>query len=59
MRIITLMCRQCDENVAANELENQRAMKCPGLDCEAVMRFSDLNDDEQDYFLESNELYRI
>lgn len=59
MRIITLSCPDCGTVVAANELEERRIMKCPGLGCEAVLRFDDLNSVDQEYFLENREQYRL
>mgnify|MGYP000185734159 CR=1 FL=1 len=59
MRIITQSCDKCGTVVAANELERRRVMKCPGLDCEAVLRFSDLDPEEQDHFLEHSDQYQI
>ncbi|NIB99449.1 hypothetical protein [Halobacterium sp. R2-5] len=59
MRIITLTCPNCGTIEAANELEKRRVMKCPGLNCEEILRFEDLSEDEQEYFLEHREQYRI
>lgn len=59
MRIITLTCPDCGTIVAANELESNQVMKCPGIVCEAVLGFDDLSEDEQDYFLTNRELYHI
>ena len=59
MRIITLICPDCGTVVAANELEERRIMKCPGLTCETVLRFDDLSNDEREYFLEHRDQYRL
>lgn len=59
MNIITHRCEECGTVVAANELERRRVMKCPGLDCEEVLRFDDLPEDEQNHFLENREQYQI
>lgn len=59
MRIITLTCSDCGTIVADNVLESHREMKCPGLDCEQVLRFSDLSEEEQQYILENLEKYEI
>lgn len=59
MRIITLMCQDCRTIIAANELEDRRVMKCPGLQCEAVLRFEDLDEEDREYFLENRDRYRI
>lgn len=59
MRIITLTCDSCGTIVAANELETQRVMKCPGLDCDAVIRFEDLPGDATEHVLENRDRYRI
>jgi len=59
MRIITHTCPECQTVVAANELERERIMKCPGLNCEAVLRFEDLDQNDREYFLEHREQYQI
>jgi endogenous inhibitor of DNA gyrase (YacG/DUF329 family) len=59
MRIITHTCPECGTVVAANELEDHRIMKCPGSDCETVLRFDDLTDEEQEYFIENREQYEL
>jgi hypothetical protein len=57
MRIITTTCPECETVVGANELEARRVMKCPGLDCEHVLRFDDLSSEEREFFLEYREQY--
>jgi len=59
MRIITHTCPACGTIVAANELEDSRVMKCPGLDCEEVLRFTDLPEGARNHFLENREQYQI
>jgi len=59
MRIITHSCPECRTVVAANELESNRVMKCPGLGCHEVLRFEDLSDEERGYFLEHRDQYRM
>lgn len=59
MRVITRTCPDCGTIVAANELESHRVMKCPGLDCEAVRRFDDLDEDDREHVLENRERYRL
>lgn len=59
MRIITARCPKCDTVVAANELEERRVMKCPGLDCENVLRFEDVDRDQREHFLENRGRYRL
>lgn len=59
MRIITHTCPTCGTIVAANELEANRVMKCPGLSCAEVLRFDDLPEDEREHFLANLEQYRI
>ncbi|WP_435333079.1 hypothetical protein [Haloarchaeobius sp. TZWWS8] len=58
MRIITHICSNCGTVVAANELERHRVMKCPGVTCETVLRFQDLDEEEREFFLENAEQYR-
>lgn len=59
MRILTLSCSDCGTVVAANELEEHRVTKCPGLGCESVLRFEDLPDEAVEYFLANREQYRL
>jgi hypothetical protein len=59
MRIITHTCPACGTVVAANELENNRVMKCAGLGCQEVLRFEDLPDDACEHFLENRDRYQI
>ena len=57
MKIITLTCPECGTIVAANELEERRIMKCPGLECEAVLRFDDIEATDREYVLEQGTNY--
>ena len=59
MRIITHACPACGTVVAANELESDRVMKCPGLGCEEVLRFEDLDAEEQEHFIENRDQYQM
>ena len=59
MRIITLTCRDCGTIVAANELEQQRIMKCPRFDCDTILRFDDLPADARQHILENVERYKL
>lgn len=59
MRIFTLTCSACGTIVAANELEQNRVMKCPGLACDTVLQFEQLSDEEREHFLSNRDQYRI
>lgn len=59
MKIITHTCPECGTIVAANELEDNRVMKCPGLACDAVLRFEDVPEAEREFFLEHREQYQL
>jgi uncharacterized paraquat-inducible protein A len=59
MRIITHSCPDCGTVVAANELEDNRVMKCPREGCQEVLRFTDLPKEEQEFFLENLDQYQI
>ena len=59
MRIITHTCPACGTIVAANELEDERVMKCPREGCQEVLRFEDLSQEEQEFFLDNIEEYQI
>ncbi|WP_251328613.1 hypothetical protein [Haloplanus pelagicus] len=58
MQIITLRCPDCGTIVAENVLEKQRVMKCPRMDCESVLRFDDLPEDDRNYVLDNKEKYK-
>jgi len=59
MRIITHTCDSCGTVVAANELEANRVMKCPGLVCDSVLRFEDLPDDDREFFVDHADQYEL
>jgi hypothetical protein len=59
MRIIILSCPSCGTVVAANELEDNRIIKCPGLECQEVLRFEDLPEADREHFLEHREQYQL
>lgn len=59
MRVITTTCTDCGTVVAANELESERVMQCPGLNCERIRRFTDLPEDERTHLLENRDRYRM
>lgn len=59
MRIITHSCPECRTVVAANELEENRVMKCPREGCLEVLRFDNLPEEEREFFLENIDQYQI
>lgn len=59
MRIVTLRCPDCGTVVAGNVLEDRREMNCPGLDCEAVLRFSDLEEADREHILANRDTYTM
>jgi uncharacterized paraquat-inducible protein A len=59
MKVYTLTCPDCGTVVAANELESSRVQKCPGLDCENVLRFEDLPEEAREHILDHAEKYDI
>lgn len=59
MRIITYSCPNCGTIVAANELENNRVMKCPREGCQEVLRFDDLTEEEREFFVKNFDQYQI
>lgn len=58
MHIVTHTCTECGTIVAANELEDRRVMKCPSLDCEAVLRFADVPAEDREHVLDHRDRYR-
>jgi hypothetical protein len=59
MRIITITCSRCGTIVAGNVLEDRRVMKCPGLECEHVLRYDKLPEADREHLVENREAYRI
>jgi phage FluMu protein Com len=59
MRIITLRCPNCGTVVAGNVLENHRVMKCPGLDCEEILHFENLDERDQELLVENREKFTM
>ena len=59
VRVITTSCPDCNTVVAGNVLESHRELKCPGLGCEHVLRFSDLPSRDQQHILENTDRYRL
>jgi hypothetical protein len=59
MKIITHTCPVCGTVVAANELEDNRVMKCPGLGCQEVRRFKDLPAEAREHFLNNRDQYQL
>lgn len=59
MKIITHTCTDCGTVVAANELEKNRVMKCPGQSCDSVLRFADIPEQEREFFLQNIDQYQM
>lgn len=59
MKIYTTTCPDCGTIVAANELESNRVQKCPGLNCQNVLRFEELPEETQEHILNHTEKYDI
>lgn len=59
MRIITHTCPDCGTIVGGNVLERNREFRCPGLECDSVLRFSDLPTEEREHLLENHERYTL
>jgi endogenous inhibitor of DNA gyrase (YacG/DUF329 family) len=59
MRIITHACPNCGTIVSANELEDKRVFKCPRIDCDEVLSFDDLTEEEREFFIENRAQYQI
>ena len=59
MKVFTLTCTDCGTVVAGTELERRRVIHCPGLDCEATLRFRDLSEEARSEILENPDRYRI
>lgn len=59
MRVETYTCSKCGTVVAANVLERDRRLKCPGLGCENVLSFEDLATDVQEHYETHRDRYRM
>ncbi len=59
MRIITHTCSNCKTVIAGNVLEAKRVMECPGVECETVIRFDDLQVEDKEYFIKNKQDYEI
>lgn len=59
MKVYTLTCSDCGTVVAANELESNRVQKCPGRQCQNVLRFEDLPSEARDHIKNHAEKYDI
>nr|WP_276414258.1 hypothetical protein [Halomicroarcula sp. XH51] len=59
MKIISHTCESCGTVVAANELESKRILKCPGYNCNKILEFTDLSEEERKYFLDNISKYQI
>lgn len=59
MRIITLTCPNCGTIIADNVLESNREFRCPGIDCEEMIRFEDLPESDKNYILDNIERYNL
>jgi len=57
MRIITHTCPECGTITAGNVLEQRRELKCPGLNCDNVLKYSDLSSDDRAYILNNRDIY--
>lgn len=59
MRIITHTCPNCGTIVAANVLEEHRVMKCVREGCDEILRFTDLSEENREFFLSNRDQYQI
>ncbi|WP_117594489.1 hypothetical protein [Haloprofundus halophilus] len=59
MRIETTSCPDCGTIIAANVLESERTLKCPGLGCGRVHRFTDLSADVQRHYEANHDRYQM
>lgn len=59
MRIETLICPNCGTVIAGNVLLFERAITCPGLDCEHVHEFQDFSEDVQKHYEANRDNYRV
>jgi hypothetical protein len=49
----------CGTIVAANVLERRRQMKCPRFDCEYILEYEQLPEDDRQYFEQYQQKYTI
>ena len=46
MRVVTLTCPECGTVVAGNLLVETRSAKCPGVECDGILRLEQLPEEE-------------
>lgn len=59
MRVETYTCPECGTVVAANVLERDRRLRCPGRDCDNVLSFDDLPEDVREHYERHPDRYRM
>lgn len=59
MRVETHTCPNCGTVVAANVLERDRRLRCPGLDCGEILDFTDLPEEVREHYETNRDRYRI
>lgn len=59
MRIITMNCPDCGTVVAGNVLAERHEIKCPGLNCKTVLRFTDIDEYDRKHILANREKYTM
>lgn len=59
MRIETRTCPDCGTVIAGNVLLVDRAITCPGLNCDAVHEFADLPTDVRRHYEAHRDAYRL
>jgi hypothetical protein len=47
MHIVTLTCPNCGTVVAGNLLVETRSAKCPGVDCDEILRLEQLSEEDE------------
>lgn len=58
MHIVTIACPDCGTVLAGNVLERQRVLKCPRTECERVLRFDELSEEDRTHLVENRKRYR-
>ena len=59
MRVETYTCPDCGTVVAANVLERERRLRCPGRSCTNVLSFGELPADVREHYEANRDRYRM
>lgn len=59
MKEVTWTCPTCGTIIAANVLERSRQMKCPRINCDCILEYENLPEEDRKYFEHHRKKYDI